>query len=163
MERNPVLRLGLHVSGNTGPQSSWPCGEWLDLALWPRRLKHRSVPIQLPCGDILLCAGRGSSGIHQRSRQTDCRHDRGAAFNQSISQSIKFYKVAKVVKTTARSSSERLVNVQETVRKWLCEETQFESPANCKQRLSRCHILRQVVQICAPTTGKARLHRRHYH
>jgi len=46
---------------------------WLDLALLPRRLKAR-------CRRDTGCAGRGSGNIFQRSRQTDCRHDRGVAF-----------------------------------------------------------------------------------
>jgi len=45
-------------------------------------------------------------------------------------------------KTTARFYSEGLANVQETVRE---EEMRFEPPTKCGQRLSRRHILRQVV------------------
>jgi len=45
--------------------------------------------IHLACSDILLCsncrrdagcAGRGSSGIYQRPRPSDCRHDRQPSF-----------------------------------------------------------------------------------
>ena len=53
--------------------------------------------------------------------------------------------MAKVVKTTGRSTSEGLVNVSETVGKGFCEEKRFELLVKYRQRLNRRHSLRQVV------------------
>jgi len=51
---------------------------------------------------------------------------------QSVSESLGILKVDRVVKTTARSTSEGLADVQGTVRKWFCEEMHFEPTMVCR-------------------------------
>ena len=69
---------------------------------------------------------------------------RELSINQSVNQSY-IFRVAQVEKSTARATGRILMNVQETVRKWFSEQVSFEPLTKCGQRLSRRHILWQVV------------------